>query len=83
MPQFAVGVSSLWFGQLYGMSENLTYNLGIENFNAVKLVPFGPVRDVIPYLFRRAQENSSVQGQTSRELTLLLEESKRRKNASV
>ena len=73
----------VWFGQLYGMSENLTYNLGIENFNAVKLVPFGPVRDVIPYLFRRAQENSSVQGQTSRELTLLLEESKRREKESA
>ncbi len=73
----------VWFGQLYGMSENLTFNLGIENFNAVKLVPFGPVRDVIPYLFRRAQENTSVQGQTSRELNLLLEESQRRKKESV
>ena len=68
----------IWFGQLYGMSDHISYNLGSECSNAIKLLPFGPVRDAVPYLFRRAQENSSVQGQSSRELSLLLEEKKRR-----
>ncbi len=73
----------VWFGQLYGMSDHISYNLGYEKLNAVKLIPFGPVRDVIPYLFRRAQENTSVQGQSSRELSLLLEERDRRKGNFV
>ena len=73
----------VWFGQLYGMSDHISFNLGHEKLNAVKLIPFGPVRDVIPYLFRRAQENSSVQGQSSRELSLLLEERDRRKGSFV
>jgi len=73
----------IWFGQLYGMSDHISYNLGIECSNAIKLVPFGPVKDVVPYLFRRAQENSSVQGQSTRELSLLLEENKRRKGQYV
>jgi proline dehydrogenase len=73
----------IWFGQLYGMSDHISYNLGAECSNAVKLLPFGPVRDVVPYLFRRAQENSSVQGQSSRELSLLLEEQDRRKGQYV
>ncbi|QTY28041.1 proline dehydrogenase family protein [Flavobacterium sp. CS20] len=73
----------VWFGQLYGMSDHISYNLGEECSNAIKLVPFGPVRDVVPYLFRRAQENSSVQGQSSRELSLLLEEKERRKGQYV
>ncbi len=73
----------IWFGQLYGMSDHISYNLGVECSNAIKLIPFGPVRDVVPYLFRRAQENSSVQGQSSRELSLLLEEKERRKGQYV
>lgn len=73
----------IWFGQLYGMSDHISYNLGAECSNAVKLLPFGPIRDVIPYLFRRAQENSSVKGQSTRELSLLLEEKDRRKGQYV
>lgn len=73
----------IWFGQLYGMSDHISYNLGTECSNAIKLVPFGPIKDVVPYLFRRAQENSSVQGQSSRELSLLLEERDRRKGHFV
>ncbi|GAA0871083.1 proline dehydrogenase family protein [Gangjinia marincola] len=69
----------IWFGQLYGMSEHMSYNLAQAGYNAAKLVPFGPVKDVIPYLIRRAQENTSVKGQTGRELSLLLKEKKRRK----
>ena len=68
----------VWFGQLYGMSDHITYNIAKENSNAIKLLPFGPVKDVVPYLIRRAQENSSVQGQTGRELALLREEKDRR-----
>jgi proline dehydrogenase len=68
----------IWFGQLYGMSDHISFNIGRINSNAIKLIPFGPINDVIPYLIRRAQENSSVQGQTSRELSLLREEKQRR-----
>ncbi|PRX55069.1 proline dehydrogenase family protein [Flagellimonas meridianipacifica] len=70
---------SIWFGQLYGMSDHITYNLSASGYNAAKYVPYGPVRDVMPYLIRRAEENTSVAGQTSRELTLLQKEKKRRK----
>jgi proline dehydrogenase len=66
------------FSQLYGMSDNLTFNLADANFNVSKYLPFGPVDEVIPYLMRRAQENSSVSGQTGRELQLLKKECKRR-----
>ncbi len=69
----------IWLSQLFGMSDHISYNLSKKGYNAVKLVPFGPVRDVVPYLLRRAQENTSVKGQTGRELSLLLEERKRRK----
>tara|TARA_R100000306_G_scaffold12448_1_gene14997 strand:- start:4281 stop:5456 length:1176 start_codon:yes stop_codon:yes gene_type:complete len=68
----------VWFGQLYGMSDNISYNLASEGFNVSKYMPFGPVKDVMPYLIRRAEENTSVAGQTSRELTLLKNERKRR-----
>jgi proline dehydrogenase len=67
------------FSQLYGMSDNITFNLAKEGFNVSKYLPFGPIRDVVPYLMRRAQENSSVSGQTGRELTLINKELKRRK----
>lgn len=68
----------LHFSQLYGMSDNLTFNLADAGFNVSKYLPFGPVDEVIPYLMRRAQENSSVSGQTSRELELLNKECLRR-----
>ncbi len=71
----------LWFGQLYGMSDHLSFNLGEEGYNAVKLIPFGPVKDVIPYLIRRAKENTAVAGQTGRELALIKQEIQRRKAA--
>ena len=68
------------FSQLYGMSDNITFNLAKAGFNASKYLPFGPIKDVIPYLMRRAQENSSVSGQTGRELGLIKKELKRRKH---
>ena len=71
---------NLNFSQLYGMSDNLTFNLAGAGFNVTKYLPYGPVRDVIPYLMRRAQENTSVSGQTGRELALLKKEIKRRRN---
>lgn len=69
----------VWFGQLYGMSDHISFNIVREGFSSLKYVPFGPVRDVMPYLIRRAEENTSVAGQTNRELNLLLTERKRRK----
>jgi proline dehydrogenase len=69
----------IWFGQLYGMSDNISYNLAAYGYNVAKYLPFGPVRDVMPYLIRRAEENTSVAGQTSRELTMIKAERKRRK----
>jgi proline dehydrogenase len=69
----------IWFGQLYGMSDNISYNLAEHGYNVAKYLPFGPVRDVMPYLIRRAEENTSVAGQTSRELNLLKAEKDRRK----
>ena len=74
-------VNRIWFGQLYGMSDNISYNLAKYGFNVAKYLPFGPVKDVMPYLIRRAEENTSVAGQTSRELNLLKTERQRRKNS--
>lgn len=70
----------IWFSQLYGMSDNISFNLAHEGYNVAKYLPYGPVKDVIPYLMRRAQENTSVAGQTGRELSLIEKELKRRKN---
>jgi len=71
----------IWFGQLFGMSDHITFNLANENYNVVKYLPYGPIKEVMPYLIRRAGENTSVKGQTSRELTLIKNEiSRRRKN---
>lgn len=67
------------FSQLYGMSDNITFNLAYEGYQVSKYLPFGPISDVIPYLMRRAQENSSVSGQTGRELSLIKKEIERRK----
>ena len=67
------------FSQLYGMSDNITYNLAKSGFSVSKYLPFGPIKEVMPYLMRRAQENSSVAGQTGRELKLITKELERRK----
>ena len=69
----------IFFGQLLGMSDNISFNLAAEGYNVAKYLPFGPVRDVMPYLIRRAEENTSVAGQTSRELTLIKREKERRR----
>ncbi|REE25781.1 L-proline dehydrogenase [Winogradskyella pacifica] len=71
--------NNVWFGQLYGMSDHISFNLAAQGYNVAKYIPFGPVKDVMPYLIRRAEENTSVSGQTSRELTLLKTEKRRRK----
>jgi proline dehydrogenase len=71
--------NKIWFGQLYGMSDNISYNLAAEGYNVAKYLPFGPVKDVMPYLIRRAEENTSVAGQTSRELAMIKAERNRRK----
>lgn len=73
----------IWFSQLYGMSDHITYNLALNGYNSAKYMPFGKVREVIPYLIRRAKENSSVKGQTGRELALLREEKQRRQGTYV
>ena len=75
----AINDSRIWFGQLYGMSDHISFNLGVLGYNIAKYIPFGPVKDVMPYLIRRAEENTSVAGQTSRELSLLKKEKERRK----
>lgn len=71
--------SRIWFGQLYGMSDNISFNLAASGYNVAKYLPFGPVKDVMPYLIRRAEENTSVAGQTSRELKMIKAERDRRK----
>jgi len=68
----------VYFSQLLGMSDNLSFNLSDKGYNVAKYVPYGPVKAVMPYLFRRAQENTSIAGQTSRELDLIEREKKRR-----
>lgn len=68
----------IWFGQLYGMSDHISFNLSARGYNVAKYLPFGPVRDVMPYLIRRAEENTSVAGQTNRELELIRKERERR-----
>ncbi len=69
----------VWFGQLYGMSDTISFNLADCGYNVAKYLPFGPVKDVMPYLIRRAEENTSVAGQTSRELAMIKTERNRRK----
>lgn len=72
------GNPHVYFGQLYGMSDNITFYLSDKGYNATKYLPYGPVKDVVPYLTRRAQENTSVAGQTGRELGLIKKELERR-----
>ncbi len=71
-----------WFAQLYGMSDHISFNLAKAGYNVAKYLPYGPVREVLPYLSRRAQENSSVKGQAGRELKLIMSEINRRKKSS-
>jgi len=69
----------VYFAQLYGMSDHISFNLANAGYNVVKYVPFGRIETVMPYLFRRAEENTSIAGQSSRELELITKELKRRK----
>lgn len=69
----------IWFSQLYGMSDHISFNLADEGYNVTKYIPYGPVRNILPYLIRRAEENTSISGQTGRELALLEQERMRRK----
>src|SRR5690606_30921188 len=69
----------IYFAQLLGMSDNLSFNLAEAGFRVAKYMPYGPVKAVMPYLFRRARENTSITGQTGRELSLITQEKKRRK----
>ncbi len=74
--------SRTFFAQLYGMSDHISFNLANYGYNVAKYVPYGPVKHVMPYLFRRAEENTSVAGQTGRELSLIIQERNRRKKKS-
>lgn len=69
----------VYFAQLFGMSDHISFNLANAGFNVVKYVPYGPIGTVMPYLLRRAEENTSIAGQSSRELDLIKQELKRRK----
>lgn len=69
---------NVYFSQLYGMSDHITYNLADAQYNVTKYLPYGPIKAVIPYLIRRAQENTAIAGQMGRELKLITEEKKRR-----
>ena len=70
----------LYFAQLLGMSDHISYNLAYHEYNVAKYVPYGPIQEVLPYLLRRADENTSVAGQTTRELSLIIKERNRRKS---
>ena len=70
----------IYFSQLFGMSDNISYNLAAAGFNVVKYVPYGPINEVMPYLIRRAEENRSIAGQTGRELALIMKEKTRRRS---
>jgi proline dehydrogenase len=73
--------SKIFFAQLLGMSDHISYNLAFNSYKVAKYVPYGPIEEVLPYLLRRADENTSVKGQTGRELTLIIKEQKRRQQA--
>jgi proline dehydrogenase len=70
----------IWFSQLYGMSDHISFNLGAAGYNVAKYLPYGPIRNVLPYLIRRAEENTAVAGQSSRELEMARKEYRRRKS---
>jgi len=69
----------IWFAQLYGMSDHISFNLADAGYNVAKYIPYGPISHVLPYLMRRVEENTSVAGQTGRELSLIIKELDRRK----
>jgi len=69
----------IWFSQLYGMSDHISFNLADQGYNVAKYIPYGPVQNILPYLIRRAEENTSIAGQTGRELSLIRKELSRRK----
>ena len=77
--QIKANDSRVYFSQLLGMSDNISFNMAMAGYNVAKYVPYGPIVSVLPYLARRAQENSSVKGQSSRELQFLMKELERRK----
>jgi proline dehydrogenase len=77
------GDQRVYFAQLLGMSDNISYNLAKKGYNVAKYVPYGPVEAVMPYLFRRADENTSIAGQSSREFLLLKKELKRRSKEKI
>ncbi len=81
MDEFGIAPNDprVWSAQLYGMSDNISFNLASKGYNVAKYVPYGPVEAVMPYLFRRAEENTAVAGQSSREFTMIKEEMTRRK----
>lgn len=70
----------VWFSQLYGMSDHISFNLAAQGYNVAKYIPYGPVENILPYLFRRAEENTAIAGQTGRELRLIRTEMARRWN---
>ena len=72
----------IFSSQLLGMSDNISYNLALNNYNVAKYVPYGPIKDVIPYLIRRAEENRSISGQMNRELKNIIDERRRRQSLS-
>ena len=71
----------IWFAQLYGMSDNISFNLAKAGYNVIKYLPYGPVEATLPYLTRRAEENTAIAGQMSKELDVIVRERKRRKEA--
>jgi len=73
----------IYFAQLYGMSDHISFNLSDKKYMVAKYVPYGPIREVLPYLIRRAEENTSVAGQTSRELSLIIKERLRRRGKII
>ncbi|MFD1552040.1 proline dehydrogenase [Putridiphycobacter roseus] len=77
--QLAKNHPHLYFAQLLGMSDHISFNLSFKGYNVAKYVPYGPIQEVMPYLIRRAEENTSVAGQMGRELSLIVKEKKRRK----
>jgi proline dehydrogenase len=81
--QIVANDPQFYFAQLLGMSDHISYNLSDAGYQVAKYVPFGPVQEVLPYLLRRADENTSVAGQTSRELGLIIKERARRKQPTA
>ena len=70
----------IYLSQLLGMSDHISYNAAQKGFNVAKYVPYGPVKELVPYLIRRAEENTSISGQMGRELSNIIKEKKRRKD---